>query len=272
MHFQRIQHHQASQNRSPDSSIQINSENVPENTNTESLNAKDALVALSESAGGNNNSIPNAQTEFNLPTTSDEVKALAPNNRYKQRLIKEVLKKSMPLAAKLTEIGNILQQPDLTPEEEQQVVRNHLQQVLKNRQAKRPRNNNGNVSLSQSVSSPNHSQEARRRAPGPARARTQPSPIYESPPRAPAPRFRVADLPDLDLSSSQSSSPDESLPATSNRNNNGRKTRSADRDTATGDYGHTNMGAPSRPTIPYVAPSSGNNARYIRTSKEIHGA
>lgn len=295
LHVQRIHNSQASHQsrRSPDSSIQVGSEDVPgseevpDDSNTESLNARRNEATLSESVGNETNA-PNSQNEIPMPETLESALNLVPNSKYKQTLIKEIHRKSMPMAAKKTEVLKILQQPNLSPEADRRALQNHMAQKMKMPDPKpassnkRKRTNGSDISSSQSFDrSLNESQESNRqgRTPAPARARTQQSPVYNSPPPPPPPamyqpvmRLRAIDLPHIDLpspndsvnSNSSGNSSEQTIPARSRRPS----TRSTDSE----DTGHTNKGAPSRPTIPYKPQSAGAKSKHLRNPKETFGA
>lgn len=88
----------------------------------------------------------------------------------------------------------------------------------------------------------------------PVRPPTPDAELLPPPSKPPAPRRKPRQM--------RPQTPDQEVPTTSTAT---RRNRTSNEGTA-----HTNMGAPSRPSIPF--PITGANGVFVRSSKEIHGA
>lgn len=218
------------------------------------------------------------ENSFELPETYSDIIALAPNSKARQAEIEMILKKPGPKPAKLQKIRRVLNPVD--PEdfvqsqrldELDRIVaigsRNFEEQQRQRREQQRRRKRRHDDSITSSENSlplplnvSEHSIPNLNVTPNPVL--TQGSPVANPPPR-------IAQQ----LASSQSSEDSEDQEPPPRRDEQVVPPSQTHRNTRTSNEGsaHTNMGAPSRPHIPYV-PSTGARGAATRNSKDIHGA
>jgi stress-induced morphogen len=242
-------------------------------------------------------------SQYKMPTTKEEIKKLLPNDPLKRFRIERLFKAAMPTTVrkrKFEEIMNSNEVDGLTESQQERMVRSFIQEELKNRlhrhsnAGKRRRinstSNSSNNSfgsfsesigkiapavfvpprnaLSQNAVTPVVTHVSRRQVPLTDSLSSSDSSNVDQenqtnpPERPPTPDFEpLAPPPRRPQSKPKKTAPqpsrDQQVPSPP------RSRRSSNDGTA-----HSNMGAPSRPTIPHM----GATGVAVRSSKEIHGA
>jgi hypothetical protein len=261
---------------SPDSSINNNQEDVTPKINTESLEHNSVQATDSIGEARVRELIPSQNHEAE---TIEEIEKRIPNDqRHKHLMIAEIKKKSMPQRIKLQKILEIANQPDLLEPDVSMKLQElfaKLNPSTADMSRKRSRN-----SFSSSSSLDGQSLRPQSHI-SPNRPRTQGSPELNHVPiqirRDKNSNRELVAIPDSPIQSDssiasnfQTSDSDESLQAKRRRSSRARSSRSSENEGSA----HTNMGAPSRPHIPYDRPTvnAGKDQKSVRPPKLTLGA
>lgn len=259
---------------SPDSSSH-DIENIPERTNTESLERSNKDI-ISEP-------IDNAAVlsqEVRGETIEEIERRLPADQKYKRYLINEIKTKSMPRGIKLREIRKIADAPDYSAEEQKLLTSDLFTRMgppvreVKNRKRARDDSSVGSITpTSQSLETHERSHIT------PERPLTQRSPQLNPPPvyirRDENSNRELVQLPSSPIVSSSSDSSLESNRSKSAppKRHKTRRNTTVERDSE--GSAHSNMAAPSRPHIPHHQPTvtgSSTQQQLIRPPKKTMGA